>query len=367
MLRSSERATERVRREAGEHQGMTGLRAEGWLSSSVRGPLGSLLAILGLAACGGGGGRPSNPTGSSSPPPPTSLHSVTGSVFYDVNRNNVVDAGETFRLGDVVLQIGSSSARTEPATGRAVVQGVPAGSQPISVQLSSLPPFFVPGAPLTIEVPRSDEVSVPVALPIGRNIPFRYLASGDSISQGTGSSNDTGFRNILQSRLGRHYGATISMFYRGGGGGTSDDATVRIARDLELLEPAYTLIGWGTNDWNGCGAPASCRTVSNLRSVVRAVKTAGSLPCVATILPPNVGYDSLAPASRLQWTVEMNGLIVAMAREEGALVADLHAAYMRSGPSGLFVDHVHPNSRGYEVIADAWFDALTRPRSVSGQ
>ena len=155
------------------------------------------------------------------------------------------------------------------------------------------------------------------------------------------------------------------MFYRGGGGGTSDDGAARIARDLTLLDPAYTLIGWGTNDWNGCGEPTSCGTVANLRSLVRSVKAADSLPCVATILPPNVGYDSLAPESRARWVVEMNELIKAMALQEGALLVDLHAAFMRAGPSGLFVDHVHPNSRGYEVIAEAWFEALTRPRGAS--
>ncbi len=322
------------------------------------------LTAVALTSCGGGGGAPSAPTDPSTPTPPASLHAVTASVYYDQNRNNSVDADEGVRLGDVVLQIGSASGRTETATGRAVVQGVPAGTHPIVVQLSSLPPFFMPGNQVTIDVPRSGEVFVPVALPIGRNNLFRYLVSGDSISQGVGSDNEAGFRPRLQSRLSGHYHVSASMFYRGGGGGTSDDGAVRIARDLGLLEPAYTLIGWGTNDWNGCGPPATCRTVSNLRSLIRDVKLAESLPCVATILPPNVGYDSLAPPSRGQWVVEMNALIKAMAQEEGALVVDLHAAFMRAGPSGLFVDHVHPNSRGYEVIADAWFDALTRPRSV---
>jgi lysophospholipase L1-like esterase len=322
------------------------------------------LAGIGLTSCGGGNGGPAGPTQPTTPTPPASLHSVSVSVYHDENRNNAVDASERFRLGEVVVQIGGASGRTEAGNGKAVVQGVPAGTHSIVLQSSSLPPFFVPGAPVTIDVPRSEEVAVPVALPIGQNQPFRYLASGDSISQGQGSDNDAGFRPALQASLARHYGASVSMFYRGGGGGTSDDGAVRIARDLTLLSPAFTLIGWGTNDWNGCGAPASCRTVENLRSIVRAVKATESLPCVATILPPNVGFDTLAPESRARWVVEMNELIKAMAQQEGALVADLHAAFMRAGPSGLFVDHVHPNSRGYEVIAQAWFDALTRPRGA---
>jgi lysophospholipase L1-like esterase len=58
-----------------------------------------------------------------------------------------------------------------------------------------------------------------------------------------------------------------------------------------------------------------------------------------------------------------NELIRALAREEGALLVDLHAAFQRSAdPSSLFSDHVHPNDDGYDVIATAYFEALTRPR-----
>jgi lysophospholipase L1-like esterase len=292
---------------------------------------------------------------------------VVVSTYYDLNRNNLHDPAETFRFQDAVIQIGPATGRTEAASGKATVQGVPAGTHPITVQASSLPPFFTVASPISVDVPRAEEVLVPVALPIGTNIPFRYLTSGDSITQGEGSDSDQGYRPALQSSLSRHYDASINMIYRGGGGGTSADGAARIARDLSLLEPAYVLIGWGTNDWNGCSTPASCGTAENLRSIVRAVKAANSLPCVATIVPPNVGFDSRAPESRAKWVVDTNELIKAMARQEGALVGDLHAAFMAEGSlSSLFVDHVHPNSRGYEVMARTWFAALTRPRGTAG-
>lgn len=287
-------------------------------------------------------------------------------VYYDVNRNNVLDADETVRLSNVELQIGGGSGRTEVGTGRAAVQGVPEGTHDIVVQPASLPPFFVGGAPVRIDVPRVEEVLVPVALPIGQNLPFRYLSSGDSISKGENSDDGMGYRSILLSRLRDYYQVPVSMFYRGRGQGPSSDGAARTPRDLSLLEPAYTLIGWGTNDWNECGAPSTCPTVDNLRSMVRDVKAADSLPCVATLIPPNVGNDNRAPESRGEWVVEMNEMIRAMAREEDALLVDLHAAFMNAGgPSALIVDHVHPNDRGYQVIAEAWFNALTRPRSFS--
>jgi hypothetical protein len=61
----------------------------------------------------------------------------------------------------------------------------------------------------------------------------------------------------------------------------------------------------------------------------------------------------------------MNELIRLMVLEEGAVLADPHAAFLRE-PSleALFVDHVHPNDDGYRLIAEAFFQAITQPRST---
>jgi lysophospholipase L1-like esterase len=320
-----------------------------------------LVTVLG--SCGGGGS--SSPTSPPSPTPPAVVYSVVATVFYDVNQNNVLDPGETVRLFDVELDIGGGTGRTEVGTGQATVQGVPAGTHQVVVQPSSLPPFFVAGAPVTVVVPQDEEAIVSVILPIGQNLPFRYLATGDSITKGIGSDNGMGYRSTLLSRLREYYDVPISMFYRGRGGGPSADGAGRTPRDLSLLQPAYTLIGWGTNDWNSCGAPTTCPTVENLRTIVRSVKAANSLPCVATLIPANVA-DNRTPASRNEWIAETNEMIRAMALEEGAFVVDQYAAFMGLGnPSSLFDDHVHPNSQGYQLMAETWFNALTRPRSLN--
>ena len=58
----------------------------------------------------------------------------------------------------------------------------------------------------------------------------------------------------------------------------------------------------------------------------------------------------------------MNDLIRPMARQEGAVLVDLHAAFVKQGDlSQLFSDHVHPNDRGYALMADEWFKAITGP------
>jgi lysophospholipase L1-like esterase len=291
---------------------------------------------------------------------------VSGFVFYDENRNNRVDPDETIRLGDVQIQIAGRTATSAPSTGRVVVEGVPRGSFSVGILTSSLPPFFIPGGALNVDVPQPAEIGIPVALPIGGNNRWVYLAEGDSISQGTGSKDGRGYRAILEAKLEEYYRRPVTTFYRGGGGGTSQDGAARIARDLDLLRPVYVLIMWGTNDWYHCADPQSCFTIPSLRAIVESVKAAGSLPCVATIPPPNVGYDQFAPPSRNVWDADANELIRSMAREEGALLVDVYAAFMKEPSlSALFVDHVHPNPAGHELIATTFFDALTRPRSAS--
>ena len=45
---------------------------------------------------------------------------------------------------------------------------------------------------------------------------------------------------------------------------------------------------------------------------------------------------------------------------------DLEAAFLRA-PSlpALFADHVHPSDAGYEVMAQAFFEAITRPQAAA--
>jgi lysophospholipase L1-like esterase len=96
--------------------------------------------------------------------------------------------------------------------------------------------------------------------------------------------------------------------------------------------------------------------------VVHEVKAFGGLAVVGTIAPVN---PALEPAERNKWVTDVNVRIRAMAREEGAPVADIHAAFLRrpDWATTLFFDHVHPNDAGYDVIAQAFFDAISRPRT----
>src|SRR4051812_43459436 len=90
-----------------------------------------LVLILTLAACGGGSSSGPTPV-----PTPSTVPGATfaATVYYDENGNGRADADETIRVPDVEVTIGGRSARSEKATGRAVITGVPAGAQTLTVR-----------------------------------------------------------------------------------------------------------------------------------------------------------------------------------------------------------------------------------------
>lgn len=321
-----------------------------------------ILATSGFAACGGGSTGP-NPV----PSPTPTGNTVVAVVFYDENADGRLDAGETIRIPDAEVTVGGRSARTEKLTGRAAVTGVPSGSQTVSLRTETLPPFYGGSAPVAAEVPQApgSQVLFPVTLDIGPCRPNLYMAFGDSITRGDGSSFG-GYPAVLQSMLVAHFGGA-ELTNQGRDATNSFEGADRARRNVRAQLPAYTLILYGTNDWHApeCQEDARsprCPTVENLRTMVEAAKFFGSLPVIGTIPPVN---PALNPAGRNQWYADVNELIRAMAREEGAAVADLHAAFNRQGnPASLFSDGVHPNDTGYRVMAEAFFEAIAHGRSA---
>jgi lysophospholipase L1-like esterase len=132
---------------------------------------------------------------------------------------------------------------------------------------------------------------------------------------------------------------------------------------LAQRRPAYTLILYGTNDWNSCRGQVPCFTVDNLRAMVGAARAARSLPVLATIPPANPAVPQRVPPERNQWVHAIDDLLRSLARDEGIALAEVEAAFLEQPRlEDLFVDHIHPNDDGYRLIADAFLRAITAPR-----
>ena len=284
-------------------------------------------------------------------------------VFYDVNGNGLQDGNEHAIVPAATVRILNRSGETAAGSGLATLR-VAAGSWTASIQ--SLPAYYEAGPAAAVSVPIADgqPVRLPATLPIGENRPSVYMAFGDSITEGEGSEDETGYRSKLQARLAEWFGAG-RIENQAIGGTRSNMGAGRIKRSLSDVQPAYTLILYGTNDWNDsrCRNDFPCFTVDALRSMIRQARKAQSLPILSTIIPVNTGFSGLAPASRNEWVKSMNELIVPMAAEEGAVVADNYTAFMAVPDfHTLFFDHVHPNDDGYDIMVSQFFDAITQPR-----
>jgi lysophospholipase L1-like esterase len=323
--------------------------------------------LLPLAACGGG-----SPSGPAPVPSSGGSQSVTVVVFYDENGNGTIDSGEVARVPDVEVSLGGRSARSAAGTGRAVIDGVATGTFTPAVNAGTLPPFYGVGRLSTVQVPVSGEVAMPLVLPIGSNRPNTYMAFGDSITEGNNYPGDPSYRGPLGDKLRQHFGRA-TVLNEGVGSTKSNQGAARVDGPLNADRPAYTLILYGTNDWgqSECNSVAklatTCFTIDSLRDIILSAKGSSSLPVLATIPPCNEGYDFRAPPQRNDWVSAVDVQIRDLARQQGVPLADVEKAFLAAGnDSRLFVDHIHPSAQGEELIATAFFQAVSRAAGAGG-
>lgn len=322
-----------------------------------------LLASI-VAACGGSGVGPTTVV----PTPTPATQSVTFVAYLDENENGTYEANEGTRIPGAEMVAGSAKGTTAASSGQATLQ-VSGGTQSATVTASSLPPFYrPPAAAINFSAPATGEIRVPITLPRGSNRANVYMAFGDSITNGEPEIGDgTGYRTKLENMLRTHF-ASAEVANRGRDATYTGDAVEFIGRDLGNIQPAFVLIHYGVNDWNDLrcrGLEACAVTIANLRTVVQQINRTRSHAFLATILPSNTDYDGRAPASRNDWVAAQNAAIKLVADEEGAVLVDLNGAFLKSGRplSTLLSDHVHPTAIGYEIMAQTWFDAITKAYS----
>ncbi len=316
-----------------------------------------------VAACGGSS-APVAPEPVPTPVPSPSRSDIAGIVFYDANGNGTLDAGEDARFAGVTVKIGDRSAASD-TQGRFQMADAPGGNLVPEIAPEMLPPFFETKAhPVTLP-PQGGVAPVGVELPIGTNRPNVYVAFGDSLTSGVGSRDLSGYRLGLEARLKLRWGKA-EVVNEGEGGTRSDQGLPRLAGVLSTYRPAYVLIDYGTNDYNhDCRQTGECPTIPSLRAMIREAKAAKTMPVVATLLPGNPGWTDELSIARNFWTDRVNADIVALAREEGAALADLDDAFRRNASfPRLYTDFLHPNERGYDVMAEEFYRAISEPRGT---
>lgn len=188
-----------------------------------------------------------------------------------------------------------------------------------------------------------------------------YIGFGDSITYGYmdyEEAPDKGYPPRLQILLNQAFGTT-TVFNDGIGGETTPYGATRIDRVISSRQARYILIMEGTNDVKLLEIPIDT-TLFDFKEMLRKCLAAGVFPAISTILPRRdwIAYYTLY-TDRFD---EVNLNIPLIAAEKGVPMLDLFKVfdeYPDGGPDALLsTDLVHPNEKGYQVMADHWYSAI---------
>jgi len=182
------------------------------------------------------------------------------------------------------------------------------------------------------------------------------LAFGDSLTFGSSPPDPVdSYPSHLRPKLAARYvGQTITLINDGRAGeNASATGRTRLPVALDLYRPGALLLMEGSNDLLGGDAGAAAG-LSALTEMVRAARTRGVTVFLATLAPQRLGGTRNAVAQAIPG---FNEKIKALAQQEGATLVDIFGAM---GGDGRYIgrDDEHPTPEGFEVMAQAFFDAI---------
>ncbi len=190
-----------------------------------------------------------------------------------------------------------------------------------------------------------------------------YLAFGDSITYGTGSSSDgpaTGYPALLEPVLEPAFGGHFASANAGNPGEITTDGLTRFASELSRNNPDIVLLMEGTND-EFFQIPFS-QTEANLRAMIETAMGQGIGVVIATI-PPVISNQYRDRSGQMALIQAFNPRIYAIASDYGIPVARVHESITAvPGWEQLLIDQPtanHPNDAGYAIVADAFFAAIS--------
>jgi lysophospholipase L1-like esterase len=190
----------------------------------------------------------------------------------------------------------------------------------------------------------------------------QYVGFGDSITY----AEDRGYIPLLENLLLQRYDAA-KVWNAGEPGETTAEGLARIERIIAATQSLYMLLMEGTNDVIFLDISMDAAAF-NLEEMARKCLRSGMLPLIATIIPRNDWrWYSSVYQNRI---FDLNARIRSLASSLGIPIVDqFNVFYDYPASAGgwkslLLDDGVHPNSKGYEVMAGAWFDELKNQKDV---
>jgi acyl-CoA thioesterase-1 len=190
----------------------------------------------------------------------------------------------------------------------------------------------------------------------------RYIAFGDSITEGFGDTKGLGgYPTRLQTLLVSRGQTAATVVNAGLGGETTAGGLARINRTLSGAATGDThLLMEGTNDVNAKISPET--TAFNLDQIAQRAESVGVIPVHATLIPrepaANTDGDNVI-------TGVLAGLIRELAYAKNRRLVDPFEVFLHQTPDVFNQDYLggddklHPNAKGYDRLARAFADVLT--------
>lgn len=193
---------------------------------------------------------------------------------------------------------------------------------------------------------------------IGRKTPIDLLFFGDSITQAW--------------ELAAYYpGKTVVN--RGIGGDRTLYALKRFEADVLQLHPKHCISLIGINDawdlepdlWHDlAGKPRAdvlADALHNITAMADAAQTAGQSLVLCSALPTDMKFTFAEP-ERKRYVVELNEGIRTLCQQRGLPFVDYFSLFVaedgRTVQEGLTIEGLHPNLKGYDLMADLLHQTL---------
>ncbi|MFQ5637076.1 MAG: DNRLRE domain-containing protein [bacterium] len=197
----------------------------------------------------------------------------------------------------------------------------------------------------------------------------RIMPLGNSITRGLhGSTDNAGYRNDLAELLdskrikfnfvgSRDDGVGFDNDHEGHGGIRADQVLAALDNWLNVNPPDIVLLHIGTNDIsNGDGAQSTANEIGRILDTIRAFD-ANVITILSSVIPRRDSKNSENDA--------LNNLISDLFRQKRKAGYRLYYAGNNEAftanstwANAYIADIVHPNDRGYAVMAGVWFDVL---------
>ena len=166
----------------------------------------------------------------------------------------------------------------------------------------------------------------------GRDI----ICFGDSITSGVGAEGDRNYPYFLSQLIGR------KVINAGKSGDTTYEALKRLERDVLSYNPYLVIVELGGNDFLR-RIPTEI-TLKNIEEIITRIQEKGAI--VALV---DVSWGPIMSGYRKEFKK--------LARKKGAIFIPSLIRGILNDPS-LKYDWIHPNSRGYKIIAYRIYKAI---------